>query len=108
MNAPSGPWLRPPPYGSRLLANGMALTGRTVHLLRGHRRQVDFAAAAGLSRRTVHRMEEKGATLTQALALAGAELGAGSIQNAAYVISMIGESLPLAPAWAEDRWRTST
>ena len=88
----------------RLLSNGMAITGRTVHLLRGHRSQVDFAKAAGLSERTVRRMEESGASLTQALALAGAELERGSVQDAAYVISMIGESLPLTPTWAQDRW----
>ena len=90
----------------RLLANGMALTGRTVHLLRGHRRQAEFGTAAGFSERTVRRMEQDGATLTQALALAGAELQAGSVQNASYVLSMIGESLPLTPTWAQDRWTT--
>lgn len=86
----------------RLLANGMALTGQAVGLVRSDRRQVDFGEAAGISERTIRRMEENGATLTQAMALAGAELERGDIQSAAYVLSMIGESLELAPTWGRD------
>lgn len=89
----------------RLLSGGMALTGRVVKLVRSHRRQVDFGEAAGISERQIRRMEQDGATLTQALALAGAELERGDIQSAAYVLSMIGESLELAPTWGSPgRW----
>lgn len=92
-----------PPTFRRLLADGNALTGRAVFLVRGDRRQVDFGAAAGISERTIRRMEDDGATLTQALALAGAELERGDVQGAAYILAMIGESLDLAPTWSPDR-----
>lgn len=89
----------------RLLPGGMALSARAVGLVRAHRRQVDFGEAAGISERTIRRMEEKGATLTQAMALAGAEIERGDVQSAAYILSMIGETLDLAPAWgAPTRW----
>lgn len=90
--------------GHRLLDDGMALTGAAVSQARGHRRQTDFGSAAGISERTIRRMEEGGATLTQALALAGAELERGDIQTAAYILSMIGETLTLAPTWGNSRW----
>ena len=83
----------------RLLTDGRAITGAVVSEARGHRRQTDFGDAAGISERTIRRMEENGATLTQALALAGAELHRGDVQTAAYILSMIGETLPLAPRW---------
>lgn len=88
----------------RLLDNGMALRGEVVALVRGSRTQRNFAADAGLGERTLHRIEaEKGATLTQAYALIGAEFAKGNIVNAAYLVDMIGETLALAPHWAVDR-----
>ena len=89
----------------RLLDNGMALTAEAVQEARGRRRQVDFGGAAGISERTIRRMEDgTGATLTQALALVGSEIERGDMQTASYLLAMIGESLPLAPRWGHAQW----
>ena len=76
-----------------------AISGRVVEHARGRRRQPAFARLLGLSERTVRRMERAGATLTQALAIVGAEHAAGNVLAAAYVASMIGETQDLAPTW---------
>lgn len=91
--------------GRPLLDDGMALTAAAVKEARGARGQEDFGRAAGISERTIRRMEDgTGATLTQALALAGAELARGDVQTAAYVLAMIGESLPLTATWCHSQW----
>ncbi len=88
----------------RLLEDGFALRGDVVARVRGRRTQRELAAAAGLGERTLHRIEtQKGATLTQAYALIGAEFAAGNIGNAVYLVDMIGETLELAPNWATAR-----
>ena len=77
-----------------------ALAGRVVELVRGPRPQAFFARLLGLSERTIRRMESAGATLTQALAIVGAEHHAGNVRAAAYVLAMIGESADLMPRFA--------
>jgi len=98
---------RPPPpaprnsYNGRpLLSDGKALTGEVVARIRGHRHQDAFARGIGVTGRTVRRMETGGATVHQALAIAGAELLRCDVQRAAYTLAMIGEPLPLHPAWS--------
>ena len=76
------------------------LPGRAVEHVRGHRRQTAFARLIGLSERTLRRMERDGASLTQALAIAFAELAAGNLLHAAYVLTMIGEKADLVPRFA--------
>lgn len=83
----------------RLLANGVAIHSDAVTHIKGARSQRQFALDTGLSERTICRLEANGATLTQALAIVGAELGAGRLQVAVYALAMIGERNDLEPAW---------
>lgn len=102
---------RADPRARRLLPGGVALTPRTVATIRGDRHQDTFGAAIGVTGRTVRRMEagDGGATLLQALAIAGAELHRGDVKAALYTLDMIGETLDLAPVWGvrtdrPERW----
>ena len=88
------------PSNVRNNSPNVSLSGRAVERVRGRRRQLAFANLIGLSERTLRRMERDGASLTQALAIAFAELAAGNLLHAAYVLAMIGETADLMPRFA--------
>jgi len=84
-----------------------ALSPEEAAIARGHHRQTDYADALGGNRTTVQRMEmeEGGATLTQALAMAGEALGRGDLRIASWIVDCAyatdyDHKNPTLPGWA--------